>query len=789
MIFILNRQNEVVGILRNRAGYNNSLPYFDDTLTEDLSTGAETFQFKTILNGEMASNLLVGNYIAFKKDGKFKLFQIMSTEESHEEVIYMTVYCECAGLELINKIFRKRQIISASLRKFLDTVLEDTGWSVGFVEGSVQKTLDLNLEDSSVYATLQNNLPKYEVELEFRVELSNGRIAAKYIDVYGKRGKVTGKRFEFGKDIKGITRKIDSSELFTALIGRGKNGITFKDITLNGVDKPLGQDYVFDQDSFDKYNNNGYHIMGLFNFETESPQELLRETLKKLEKCKEPKVEYTVEVEMLGNLLGRKWDSIHIGDTVAIVDNSFNPPIHLSARVTKLETSKTNSQNDKCTLANFVEVSSNITEELIKIKNDLEGSVNNSISSHFPIGGEDIKNKAIQGKHIYESSITADHIKSGTITTDKLNTEFLKSIRGEFDEIKSKKADFETVNALSEFVEFLKGKSAEFENLLTGNLSAKNILAGGITAESLAAGSVTGDKMATNSITAGSGIISQGAIGDAEINSLSGNKLKFGVIDTSLVQVSSADGVMQIIGNQILANKDGKNRVVLGEYKKVDGSKEYGLLVRAKDGQTIMLDGYGVHNAGLTSDAVKDNVISSDANINGDKLNINSVVRNINEKGTEKISSTTIRVGKSSLDVELSTQKNIINDNQKELSSQKAMISALDDSIKLKVDNQTFKEKIETINKDLSLRAEIISSNGYIFKNGQGTTTLYARAFRGSRDVTEEIDASKFIWTRESLDTEADKIWNKAHSNGSKSIEVSASEINARATFDVEILE
>ena len=84
----------------------------------------------------------------------------------------------------------------------------------------------------------------------------------------------------FGKDIEKLTRKVDTTSLFTALVGKGKNGLKFSDITVSGIKKPLGQDFVADEESFNRYNNNGYHIMGIYEFDTTSPEELLRATYK-----------------------------------------------------------------------------------------------------------------------------------------------------------------------------------------------------------------------------------------------------------------------------------------------------------------------------------------------------------------------------------------------------------------------------------------------------------------------------------------------------------------------------
>ena len=100
-----------------------------------------------------------------------------------------------------------------------------------------------------------------------------------------------------------------------------------------------------------------------------------------------------------------------------------------------------------------------------------------------------------------------------------------------------------------------------------------------------------------------------------------------------------------------------------------------------------MFDERGVHNAGITDGAIDNNKVSDNANISGKKLDIDSVITTINEDGSINLSGTKIQVGDRTLDVELSTQNQKIEDNSTKIESQKAQISALDDKISLKVDN------------------------------------------------------------------------------------------------------
>lgn len=466
MIFILNKHEKVINILKN--GHNGT-PFYNDLLTEDLTTGAETFAFSTIAKDNVSKDLVVGNYVAFKKDNKFKLFQIVQVSSVHEEDMEISVFCECAGLSLMNRVYRARKMQSATFRKFLESVVEDSDWNVGSVDIGLANTIDLDLEDSTAYTTLQENLSKFGVEIEFRVEINSGRVSKKFIDAYVERGKNTGKIFTFGKDIEGITKTVDSTNLCTALVGRGKGGISFKDVTVEGIDKPLGQDFVFDQKAYELYNRNGYHLTGIFKFDTESPEELLRMTYKELQKVKEPKVTYDVNVALLGHLLDRDWEKVRIGDYIGIADTSFNPPLTLMARVSKLETSFTNPQEDKCTLTNFIEVTSNISEEMRKIASQLEGYVEGAIENRFPIDGEDIKEGAINGVHIYESSITTDHLYAGSVTAEKIKADSIETKHLQADSIKSQHISSEQIEA---------------NHIKSGTITAEKIQAGTITAES-----------------------------------------------------------------------------------------------------------------------------------------------------------------------------------------------------------------------------------------------------------------------------------------------------------------
>lgn len=718
MLFILNRQEKVVGVLKNSG--KNSVPFFNDLLTEDLATGSETLEFTTVSRNGIGQHLVVGNFIAFKKGKSYKLFQIMQTEEDHQDELYISVYAECAGLQLINSAFRGAKIISASFDRIIKTLLSDTSWNVGALPYGLATTYDLDIEQASVYSLLQTYAQKYGVELEFRVEINRGKISKKYVDGYYSRGKVTGKRFTYERDIEGIVRKTDATELYTALIGKGNNGISFKDVTVDGIDKPMGQDFVANQSAYEKYNNNGYHIVGIYECDTDDAKDLLRKTHKRLLEVSEPKVEYDISVLLLCELLGEKWNEVAIGDTISVFDNAFYPPIMVSARVSKLQTSMTDKNANKCTLANFIEVKSNITSEMRKIASQLQGYVDN----RFPIGSSDIQDGAVgmdKISDIYTQTITTDILKAGKVETEKLIAQ-----EAEITDAKIENAVIESLKVTNAEIDKLKVKDAEIDYILAGNITADNIQAG--------------------TITAGSGIIADGAIGSAQISSIDAGKISTGTVDTSKVNISGVNGNLLIRGNRLqVFEGHGNNRIERVSLGDVDNNGEvYGLRVRGKDGQTILYDENGVYNEGITDGAITNEKISGETKIDGYKLDINSVIREVNNS-TETISGTKIDIDGTNLLTELSKITIIQDEHLEKIDSNTSKILANEQNIALKVDSQTYQQDkdglkksiqkntsaIEVLDNNIDLRvseniAKVnIGANNYILNSGEFENTKY----------------------------------------------------------------
>lgn len=727
MLYILDRNEQVVGLLQSNSDRNKNI-YYDDVLTEMLSSGADTFTFTSIPDRDTSKKLTVGNYIAFKKGNKFKLLQIIEVNESKEDVLAKEIYCEGAGLELINTVYSGSKMDSVNIKRFLINILQDTNWNVGYVDSNLTKTLSLDVEEKEVYSIIQEYLYDFEAEIDFRVEIKGNRIVGRYIDVYSKRGRNNGRRLEINRDIKSISRKVSLVNYATKLIGEGKNGLNFRDISMSGeINKPLGQNFVVNEEAYSRINNKGKHITRKFTYDTEDAYELLRQTYKALKEYSEPKVTYEVDADILN------FDDIEIGDYVSISDLSFTPPLLVTARISELETSKTNKYANKAILSNFNEVRS-------------------GISSIFPILGEDIVSGSIG-----EDQMNPDYVDS--IISDSVNASMVKT-----EILLADKANIKDLDVTNANIDNLKANVAEIDELLAGNITAENIKADSITsnhiqsntidtkhlkaniidaehinansitsnhiqsntidarhinsnsinADHIQANTITSGHIQTGSITAGSGIIAEGAIGNAQISSIDAGKIEAGTIDTSKVTVQGSNGHLRIKGNRLQVfngtGNQAKERVSVGDVNG-DGTV-YGLRVRGEDGQTVLLDENGVTSEGITDGSITNDKISDDANIDGAKLNINSVVSKINEDGTETIQGTKIEVDGTTLNTKLSTITNKQTEDSERITQAQSQITANTNAIKLKVDEQTY----TTDKKDMTSKLEKATSDISVMK-------------------------------------------------------------------------
>lgn len=367
MIFVFDRNKNIIGYFTNN-GAEPKAPFFNDIYRQELATGAESYLFTTKHNTITKKLTSKGNYILFTYQGKNKLFQIVERKDIHTKgEKNIECYCECIGLDLLTD-YAEPFFLEGNITQFLEVVLQDSDIKLGNVDYDLRTNIQYvkNEKNTKVYNLIQNHLSTFgNVEIEFRTEIINNKIADVYLDVYkeGNRGRKTYHRFEYGENVAGITRKSNLYEFASAGIGEGENGLSFRDVVWSKakgdpVNKPLGQNYVLNPVANDKFNKGDRYIKKPYTFQTKDKNELLRLTYEALLKDGEPQNDYEVDVKCTK----AEFKQIRIGDTVYVCDFGYSDALLLEARVSILEVSFTDPRQNKCTLSNYKKLKSKIID-------------------------------------------------------------------------------------------------------------------------------------------------------------------------------------------------------------------------------------------------------------------------------------------------------------------------------------------------------------------------------------------------------------------------------------------
>lgn len=431
-IKILDKNKKFKKTLSSKEGDN---VFFNDKYTSDLSTGAETFETDTNL-----SDIEEGDYVLFNWHEKYKMLQIKTTEDVEcIDCVIKNIYSEFVGIELLNSYAREFKH-EGNMTKLLTTILQGTNYEIGYVSPRVDAiTAYYSIsEPTAVYTILQNVITLYDnCELEFDVDVIDS-INGKYkflINVYGngERGNKTYKRFEYNFNSYGMKRKGDITDFCSGLIGVGANGITFKDIEWRPEDnppllKPLGDDFLIDPEAHEMLNNGGKIILGKYKSDATTGIDLLWDTYYKLQEIKQTKFDYDIPVYMTDE----DYENIDVGDTVYAINDKFDKPIELEARIGYFEISFTDRDKNKVTLSNYKDVKSKIknidSNTIIKDAIDeITGFTGKLTQSDIDRIREFLKQLDIEGEEIekllkkYEDSLKDTVVDKDEIAEDTEN--------------------------------------------------------------------------------------------------------------------------------------------------------------------------------------------------------------------------------------------------------------------------------------------------------------------------------------------------------------------------------
>lgn len=394
MLYIYNKKEELIDIIKKEDIIR--------ALHKEVLNGENIFSFSVEANNP---NLIEGNLVGFKDlDNYWQIFEIKRIVDAHGDGLTRTAYCEHIFYELLDDIVTDKRP-SADATSALDGMLQGTRWQVGIVD-------DLGASNCNAYyepalSAVQKVANAWQGELRWRIIISNNQITERRVDLLAMRGTDTGKQFAYSKDILSIEREIDTSNIATALYGRGKGvetesgsygrRLTFADIV--APDKPKGQEWVGDSEALVRWGRNGRHRFDVFIDEDETdPVKLLEKTRAELARRKEPRTTYRLNVVSLEELAGYEHEKVRLGDLVRVIDREFIPELVVSARIVELERDLLVPENTKVVLGNF---SPTIVESTINIQRQINEMSSKPYNTKWLDGVIDVLQNAIENTQSY----------------------------------------------------------------------------------------------------------------------------------------------------------------------------------------------------------------------------------------------------------------------------------------------------------------------------------------------------------------------------------------------------
>ncbi|MDK4092901.1 hypothetical protein O0F75_10105 [Staphylococcus pseudintermedius] len=307
--FIPQSDNAVISAVHNR----------------NINERMETFDF-TILS-ERTTYMHERNRIIIQdKNGQYREFiidRISADIDGYTEVETVASY-----LEDITKArpYAPGKLEKMTTKQALSDVLKDTDWEVSDVTefGGLRTTSWTSYQKR--YEVLLQLCTTYDMIADFYIEVGSNRVDKRLVVLRKRNPLFKGKEIEYGKDLTGLKRTVDFSEIKTALLCVGPEP---------EEGKKRIELVVKDDESQAKYGLPGRYNWDIYEPETEDQNmsESRLRTLGTTELNKRKSEVITYEVTAVDIEKEFKHEIVNLGDKVRIKDREFTPPLYVEAEV------------------------------------------------------------------------------------------------------------------------------------------------------------------------------------------------------------------------------------------------------------------------------------------------------------------------------------------------------------------------------------------------------------------------------------------------------------------------
>ena len=287
---------------------------------------------------------------------------------------------------------------------------------------------------------------------------------------------------------------------------------------------------------------------------------------------------------------------------------------------------------------------------------------------------------------------------------NKADVADLNATNAKVTDLQATKANVSDLNAAKANISTLTSDLADITTLVNGNLTSDNI-------QSMV---ITGEKFT----------VADGFIKNAMIDSVNANKINAGSINTNNVTIQSNDGSMVLQGNlQQFKDKNGKVRIQIGK----DAAGNFTFVLYDENGTGQLINQNGIQSSNAIADGlIVDSKVADNANIAGSKLDIDSVVTEVNN-GSTSIKGTKIYLDdqKQSLNVAFNNMTNTVKGNTSTLNNHTTSINTMNGKVTQLISDTTItKENGTTVSLKDAYNTTVDTVNSHSTKIGSLETNL-----------------------------------------------------------------
>ncbi|HFI0056102.1 TPA: phage tail spike protein [Streptococcus suis] len=382
MIYLFDKDEKLIKIVRKSA-VKTALQKYALT-TERYVSDRLTVELK----GLNADELEQVEYMAIQTMEDAHIFHYFYVAQKSSDELTTLIGVQ-SGIEELRKspVYDKRPQ-NTFARDVITDLLAGTNWQARFVGETTPHST--NFYYTSVFEALKKVCEVWDLEMQFFVEMNGNRIGGRYIDFKQRIGEAVGKRVVYGHNALQILQEVERTNIFTALIGRGKGEetgdgygrkITFENVVWSRtqgkpVDKPKGQKYLelplmTRQYGIKNADGTMRPKIGFVDFsEEENPEVLIERTYKALIDAARPQLTLkTSSVYLRG---------VKVGDTIRVVRH--DKKLDYDTRIFEITFNRLNNQSSDIKLGDRIGESNEAKVQTIADK-AVEQFVNNEFSN------------------------------------------------------------------------------------------------------------------------------------------------------------------------------------------------------------------------------------------------------------------------------------------------------------------------------------------------------------------------------------------------------------------------